>query len=217
MPKGIKRGTCLIAIDPGSREYGVCIFVNGELVAARVFVAKKKKDKTWVQEFHTTLADFDAWIHEYTERHGGKIEVACELPEFWSGGKGGIAARGGALVKLTFATGALIQVIESMYETEVSLYPPSKWKGQTTKAQVKTRVRAVLDKQAHDTPQTGRPKLDSHCWDAAGIGLYHTGRLWKGRASKVARAVVTRVTIHAKKTKTKKKGKMRLGTTYVAW
>jgi len=141
----------VLALDPGTRA-GWALFVEGILQEAGTFNDKSLWDQ---------VADLLQGAEE------GKATVVIEYPQ-WRKGSPMPPAK---LIPLAFRAGEL----SGLYKREghtVHLVRPTDWKGSVPKKIHQRRIEAVLSEE-----ERGRLKDNHNAKDAAGIGLYHLGRL----------------------------------------
>jgi hypothetical protein len=95
--------------------------------------------------------------------------VYCEEPVYFGSLRGDAAARGGSLVKLSVAVGAITQMCKTQApHADVELVAVRDWMGQLAEETMRKRITKRLGEEA-------TKKVKSHAWDAVGIGLYKKG------------------------------------------
>ena len=167
----------IIAIDPGLSGTGVACFNEGDIKSLGVRNFYYSKAHTWwdnglqitsaVNKFIT-----DKWLYSTNSDY----TVIIEEPEFHQSGKGLASTGSGDTFKLATLVGMLVQSIDGIDTGPVTfkLVSPKEWKGQLPKDIVIERIKAVYASQG-----IAAPDIQSHSWDAVGIGLWHMGLLNK--------------------------------------
>lgn len=147
-----------LAIDPGLSGTGLARFTHGRLEQ--------------VYAVNHTVGDWTERLFEYTKsvfKVAEKYRVgACiiEYPSLFQTSGGMTVARSGNLLKLTMLCGALFSVLE-LYNPE--LLPVNTWKGNLKKDVVRRRIKRLI-------PTPGDFTLNSHTWDAVGMGMHVLGK-----------------------------------------
>lgn len=162
--------TKMLAIDPGLRAVAVAYFENSEL-----------KDIVWVRNPEQTARDFQAW-YEMTmavaevvmdEKGWAPVDVlVIERQQVYKSYEARIDPDN--IIQLTGVAGGLNVFLESTHRFG---YLPRQWKSNKKKDDF---TKFILSKMSDDERKlfdgvTGRKLSD--CVDAAGIGMYHLGRL----------------------------------------
>lgn len=129
--------------------------------------ADRKKNRTmWINNARWIHA---AFVEEVLDVFAPDV-MATEWPEFRSGNAVGMAAAGGeVLTKLALCAGCHMQQAWDR-EAEGMIVPVSTWKGMLKKDVTNKRIVRAIGKEAKDGTL-----IDSHAWDAVGIGLHVLG------------------------------------------
>lgn len=102
-------------------------------------------------------------------------QVVIEMPEFQSGAGRQMGWKTGDLQKLTLLVGILAATAARAL-ANVQLVTPSQWKGQLPKDVVQRRL------ETHYGSKLNKLNIQTHAWDALGIGAWALGQPWmKGR------------------------------------
>jgi hypothetical protein len=121
----------------------------------------KKADLPWEQR-----ADmYASSVASLTRLYQTEL-VVCEYPAYFDTVAGNMVAKKGDLLKLTYLVGL---IAGRVHPVPFRLVPVNAWKGQLPKEVVIGR----LEKLYADTQCAG--KLNSHSYDACGIGLHVKG------------------------------------------
>jgi len=99
-------------------------------------------------------------------------KAIIEMGQFFESEGGQLCARRGDLAKLLLATGALYGMLRTHCNTGIVLVKPSQWKGQLPKKIVEQRIRRILGSKLCE-----QLDIQSHAWDAVGVGLWAQNRL----------------------------------------
>lgn len=91
-----------------------------------------------------------------------------EWPEVMGGAKGHAAAARGDVSRLAYCCGAIAALCDQL--TKIHLIPVTTWKGQLKKEIVTVRLMRLIG----DKDKVGF-KIETHAWDAIGVGLYVRG------------------------------------------
>ena len=138
------------------------------------FESKKPPTKTGLiiskNDLWTNQVDRQIDELEYSLRHFSIDIVYCEFPSFMQSNKGMVAARSGALLKLTYMVGEIHSLFRKHRRTICKLIPVAVWKGQLPKSVVIQRITKILGKK-------NCRFFRDDIWDAVGMGLWKMGRL----------------------------------------
>jgi hypothetical protein len=155
----------IVAVDPGLQGTGVAIFENGIPTQSRVLMVRGKLAKDdW-----TVRADYLAG--ELSYHTGSTYEstvVLCEMPEFQAGAARSMGWKTGDLQRLAYLVGLFAGAVHPAAFMPV---PVARWKGQLPKTVVQERVMAKVGKKVCRDLE-----VETHAWDAMGIGLWGLGR-----------------------------------------
>lgn len=163
-----------VCIDPGVAGTGVVTFHNGRPDVAMVWTAPAKL-KHYSLKAHFLGNKLYSFLQNLRDGFGKEeITVYCEEPAYMAGAGGQMVAAGGDLVKLCYCVGVYGFVVAHAGVGALQLVPVRNWKGQLPKEVVEKRCRKELQKMKIDPEVLG---IDSHAWDALGIGLFIEGRL----------------------------------------
>lgn len=121
---------------------------------------RKSQQKPWVARAYAVGRAFDALLQDLTP-----VYCYVEWPNFRSGAGGHMCAARGDLGKLYFVCGVLAEVCRKHGCHFVPVGVPE-WKGQLSKEMVASRVQARIG-----TAACKRLELQTHAWDAVGLGL----------------------------------------------
>lgn len=131
-------------------------------------VIKSTKQERWVFRVQETMTSFTAMLEEFINHTGPVRYAAVEWPQFFDSAAGHRTARHGDLTKLTYTVGYLTCVMHILRVMTVELVPVNDWKGQLPKSLVTKRIKNILGEEVCKG-------IDTHAWDAVGIGLYCKG------------------------------------------
>lgn len=157
----------LLSVDPGLNGTGWAFFENSRPAEVGTIRTKVK----WPE----SLTDIAQQVLILVG--GLYVDERCiEYPSFMSGtAKSTMVASRGDLVKLTMLAGAIAVALAPS-----RLVPVNDWKGNMSKAMCETRVSRVIGGSGLG--------LNSHEWDAIGIGLYHLfGKDWGNETCRISR------------------------------
>lgn len=160
----------VIAVDPGLQGTGIAVFHRETLIDAVVLTtASKHKSRSWPARADE-LADM---LHGFCDQgkqtmRGERTIILCEMPEFQAGSARSMGWKTGDLQRLAYLVGLFAGRCREHHFAPVSV---SLWKGQLPKTVVQERVTARIG--AATIKQVG---VETHAWDACGIGLWGLGR-----------------------------------------
>jgi len=164
----------MLSIDPGTQSMGWAFWDTGSRD-----LACRPPDATGLiipwRDPHNT----DWWDRAVEQANGllykipipaKRLDVYCEMPVFFAGTVGGMAAAGtGSLQKLCFQVGCVAQAVRGL-SCFRHFYPVlvNEWKGQLPKEVVIQRIKKLLGEKACKDYR-------KDMWDAVGIGLWARG------------------------------------------
>jgi hypothetical protein len=146
-------------VDPGV-EAAWAVWFRAELKPRHVRMVKPHKG-SWEERVDELMYDFNDDLRAWAPRI-----VVIEWPKLFESGGGMVSARSGALLKLMYVVGRMVEAARSK-RMAIKLVDVNDWKGQMSKTAVKHRVRKRLGSVCD------KLKLKEHMWDAVGIGLSH--------------------------------------------
>jgi hypothetical protein len=166
----------LISFDPGLREAGLAVFIEGRLAFAclvRNPEARKRDGPAWRlmgREVFRVIYD-----NHIIKRNIWDSTLASEIPQVYQEGK----SAGVDPSDLTNLSGVVGAVIGYLNPDQVFTYLPREWKGQIPKDKHQPRIISRLDKEETAVLNAVRcPKGKLHnVVDAIGVGLFHLGRI----------------------------------------
>jgi Holliday junction resolvasome RuvABC endonuclease subunit len=158
----------MMAIDPGLTGTGVAIWrrpgPTPECVT--ILTSRGAASTDWIDRVHRIAVQVQDLALDYSVR-----EVVCEMMEMHGSARAQMMWKAGDFQRTLFLIGAIYGMTESSV-IHWHVTPPSEWKGQLPKSVTINRVRALLGNKVCD-----RLDIQSHAWDAVGIGLWHQGIL----------------------------------------
>lgn len=170
----------LVAVDTGLRALGWAMWLDverGEPIRTpdRVGVIDRSKAKgDWWDRGAAICREFvDGPL--YSVRFGGNdfprdpVQV-LEMPEFRPGSAVGHAAASEESLGMLYFMCGLHRRAGEESDVKTAFLRVREWKGSLSKAVVEKRLRRVVGDRAADGTQ-----IESHCWDAVGIGLRYLG------------------------------------------
>lgn len=159
----------LVTIDPGLGGTGWALWTSRAMPDAVGVVRDVTKDESLANRCAELSGKLlVALEHENRLVHRPDTYVFLEMPQHMANVKG-IAAQAGSVYKLTFLVGYLAA---RFCKCQVVVVTPGEWKGQLPKDVVQRRVTRIL---GWDTVED--LNIQSHAWDAVGLGLWAMGRL----------------------------------------
>lgn len=160
----------LVTIDPGLSGTGVALFTAKGHLSDWIVLTTHKSEKRlpwWIRAFN--LADDVEQVLSTVWKMEESFEVVSEFPMKMES-MAGIAAQKYSTARLAFLVGATGMLLTASFPgTKFSVVTPQEWKGQLPKKIVEHRIRQRLGSAV-----TG---VQSHAWDAIGIGLWRLGKL----------------------------------------
>lgn len=165
----------LIAIDPGLGSTGWAYWMEMEKGRARPpdrfgLVTPRRDDEfsEWWESAEDRADDLWKAIEKDLKMGLVDIEAVCEMPIFFSGTSGGVAAaETNSLQKLCFLVGVYARMLTS-HGVRFSPVTVRDWKGQLPKTVVAQRI---IDRIGSRNCRGFKKDI----WDAVGIGLYVKG------------------------------------------
>ncbi len=167
MPSRIAQCRLLVALDPGLNGTGVAVFQDATPIRTEVVYTKRGAE--WWRRARA-IADAVAQITEEESRkttwsRATPYRVVCETTQYMGTGMGW---KTGDLQRLTFLDGVLYERLRPAPFLPIL---PMDWKGQLPKPVVEDRIRKILGATV-----CRKLKIETHAWDATGIGLWAVGR-----------------------------------------
>ena len=161
-----------LAIDPGIRTMGACLFHGQKLLAASTYKVRRPTERRQDGIF-AMINQLEHWLDEVRPPRLAIDRIVCELPENFGSAVGMAAAARGDVVWLSFCVGVLAGRSGDTGQ-EFDVYPVREWKGNMSKAMTAKRI----EKRLKETGVEWRLLLSrdrSHDWDACGVGLHSLG------------------------------------------
>lgn len=162
----------LLAIDPGLQGTGIAIFKMGVPRPRHVTVLKPRAGK--YKDWPDRVDDLVMQIRDLAI-NSGVTHVISEMMEMHQSPRAMMMWKTGDLQRTVFLVGALYGCLMSAHDDitlEFKLTTPSEWKGQLPKSVTINRINKLLGKGVGQ--ELG---IETHAWDAVGIGLWHMGFL----------------------------------------
>ena len=157
----------LLAIDPGLQGTGVAIWKGDGTVPmfTAVLHSHQPRGADWIDRTDSLALQVRALVKDHDIRH-----VVCEFMEMHQSARAQMMWKTGDFQRTLFLIGTFHGVTK--HRSTFKVVPPSEWKGQLPKSVVITRIRKLFGELT-----CRRLKIESHAWDAVGIGLWHRGIL----------------------------------------
>lgn len=159
-----------LAIDVGIRAMGFAVWEYRKLQAPDYadVINVPHKIKDWNRAADFIVSELDRKLQRFSIIRKDIISLCCEWAEYRGSSHVGIAAAANDSYSiLCFMNG----IHKIQFETaDFNFIPVSKWKGTLNKKIVKNRLKRVIG----NSDLAGN-KINSHAWDAVGIGLYNFG------------------------------------------
>ena len=155
-----------ISVDPGVKGTGIAMWehpvLEGDMPKDVFNIMPSGPNTSWLGVAHQMVQDLVKIFEEFKI-----VRVDCEFPQFFDSAGGHATAARGDLQKLTFLVGNYAAVA---WNYKVAFYPwlVNDWKGQMPKIAVEKAIKRRL-KGIEDLG------VESHMWDAIGIGLHAHG------------------------------------------
>jgi hypothetical protein len=145
----------IVAIDPGTKVFGVAVFYDG--ILERAFLAETNEIRAAVKRVSGDHAMFgiDIVVVEKMQVYRGKT-VAADI------------------INVATVAGVIAGAIHYAYGAQMIFYEPRAWKGAIDKATCHDRARAALtpaEIARIELPRAKKTQLD--VWDAVSLGLAH--------------------------------------------
>lgn len=157
----------VVTIDPGIRGTGLAIWSLKTWKTATVplatIVITPSSTRDWVEAISDIYEEIDkVWVTYNVQK------AYCEFPQYFTAGVGHSATAKGDIHKLACLIGVFMGM---MLEKGVTFTPVkvTTWKGQLPK-------KAVISRLKRREPFLENMNIDSHAWDAVGIGFYLKGK-----------------------------------------
>lgn len=158
------RAVRLLAIDPGLTGTGAAVWTRSGPVPDEVFVVKSDlgKKADWIDRCANIAGHLMNIIHTH------EIEsVVCEMMEMHSSARAQMMWRAGDFQRTLVLIGTIHGMAIENQVKEFAVVPPSVWKGQLPKEVMERRIRRIVGDR-----QCERLGIQTHAWDAVGIGLW---------------------------------------------
>ena len=173
----------VLSLDPGLRASGLALFVNGQLVAAEV-VTQTPRGKTANRacdssEMACRCVVAVAGMMRELGGAGQVDRLLCEWPQIYQRSAGRSKGDPNDLLPLAGVCAAICALL-SPHGPEVISLNPAEWKGQVDGDVMTARILAKLGEAERAILPRGA--LAHNAIDAAGLGLFHLGRLQRARA-----------------------------------
>lgn len=155
----------LLAIDPGLQGTGFAVW-NQHYVPMACGVIQGPRGPDWMARVDHIACALSDLVNEY-----GVKRIICEQMELYASAASSMSWKTGDLQRTVF----LIGTIHGMTRRRVRrfiLVTPREWKGQLPKSVTIHRVKKALGPRA-----CRELRIQTHAWDAVGIGLWHMGRI----------------------------------------
>lgn len=164
-------GRALLAIDPGLQGTGLAFWSANKTRPSWVKVIRPNRPGlasvyTWIDRARSLAEQIGAIELDMIIATGKEVRIVCELMEMHQSARAQMMWKTGDLQRTLVLIGMIARTDRS-----VELVKPSEWKGQLSKAIVERRLREKIGNKACD-----RLGIESHAWDAVGIGLWALGR-----------------------------------------
>lgn len=162
----MKHRGVIVSIDPGIRGTGLAFWDMKEwghaLLPIAVEVITPPENQKWVMACSTLYEEFTDVLESY-----GVSKAYCEFPQYFMSPTGHAATADGNIFKLSSLIGVFMGCLLSRGGILIPI-KVNKWKGQLPKGVVERRIRKL-------SPEIDTLGVESHAWDAVGIGLYAQG------------------------------------------
>lgn len=159
--------TRLMAIDPGLQGTGVAIWTKQ---GARPTMATviRGRGKTWIDRVDHVANE----VYELAVEHDVR-SVISEMMEMHQSPRAQMMWKTGDLQRTIFLIGSIHGMCTGAGGVvHFTVTPPSEWKGQLPKGVTIRRIVKLLGERA-----VRDLEIQTHAWDAVGIGLWHLGYL----------------------------------------
>ena len=160
----------ILSIDPGLGGTGFALWLDGKLQKVGI-IKPRSTDSDYYDRGMSIAEGYNNLLVEIEPKRSDVENlnvVYIEYPAFFGGAGGTMVAARGDLVKLSWIAGTIcgLSIARNWIPIMVNVHD---WKGQLPKDVVISRIK---DKY----PEVGVFDIQSHAWDAVGIGLYAQGR-----------------------------------------
>lgn len=162
--------SCLVSVDPGLRQLGLAVFVDGRLVTAELVKNPEKTargPKAWRAMAEAVEAVY--WNFGLTAEPPDTYVV--ETMQYDS------RTRRARVDDLFQLYGVGMYLIPSLVPVEVVGYYPSAWKGSVPGDIFVERIRGRLTPAEVQAIKPCAKSLEHNVLDGIGLGLFHLGRL----------------------------------------
>lgn len=160
----------IATIDPGIRGTGIAIWSMEnwlkETLPIATYVITPPAHDDWV----FAIADIYKQIDPIWEIHNVQ-KAYCEFPQYFTSGKGHSATAKGDIYKLSCLVGVFMGMMLGKGTMLIPIQVNS-WKGQLPKE-------AVIARLLKREPKLADLNIQTHAWDAVGIGYYYK-RIFSG-------------------------------------
>lgn len=163
--------TRVYAFDPGLGGTGWAEWKDDRRVPTRVGVIAPKRVEQ-ARPLASRCNSISDEVRRVIKKGGGideSVHVYIEMPQHMPNSRAGIAAQAGSVYVLTFLVGYLAARV---WPCQVFEIKPGTWKGQLPKDVVIGRVQRIVGEK--ECLALG---IQTHAWDAVGIGLWAAGLL----------------------------------------
>jgi len=176
-----------VCFDPGKHTYGIAMFDGRRMIALDTRSVHSRARPVDEQEMHWRVGrDAFGWVNQVRDMHAAmahsptqnaaSVRVIVEWPRIYDNGDG--SKDPNALLWLCASIGAFA----SHFSTPPIHVAPAAWKGQVPKEVMTSRIlkRFACDPQEWilcETLEKLRGTKAHHALDAAGMGLWASGRM----------------------------------------
>ncbi len=158
---------CLLSIDPGLQGTGLAVWERSGPVPTNVFVIppERRRGMEWWDRAEAMAGEVMNIVHDFDV-----TEIVCEFMEMHQSARAQMMWKAGDFQRTLFFIGTIHGMAIENQVRKFRYTPPSEWKGQLPKSVVEHRIRRIVgDKQCT------KLGIETHAWDAVGIGLWHRG------------------------------------------
>lgn len=153
----------MMAIDPGLQGTGYAIWHRDPRVPDEAGVLRGPRGPDWMARVDHIAVNISELVRNYEVRH-----IICEQMEHFGTAQSSMSWKTGDLQRTVFLIGTIHGMTRLRCRFE--LVTPREWKGQLPKSVTIARVRRALGRD------TCRGLcIETHAWDAVGIGLWKKG------------------------------------------
>jgi Holliday junction resolvasome RuvABC endonuclease subunit len=154
-----------MAIDPGLQGTGVAIWKGDAMVPMFTAVLRSHGATDWIDRTDSLALQVRALAKDHNIG-----QIICEFMEMHQSARAQMMWKTGDFQRTLFLIGTFHGV--TRHRSTFTVVPPSEWKGQLPKSVVITRIKKLFG----ELP-CRQLKIETHAWDAVGIGLWHRGVL----------------------------------------